>query len=676
MKKFLCGAIALNFSFLLMTTILFSSITAFADNANYPAYIQQELTDLRNIRTKALAEYSTTYCSHRCDYVASIPADFKVLFLECQNVTATNGVTYTSDFTDDYIYSQIPEQFESLVEYLTDYNLNIVTDSLIIETNVTTTTDYVTYDAVADIVEDYAPYGTYDSVICFAPEIDVFGCPNVSIGARATRTGFGYSYCPISSADTQNSGSNDLHLYSVDLALHEWIHQLESFRNINVNNSSLIFPSADLNTSNLIASRDSSHTYSSTGGKYSTGTYTWENIWYSNADPFFAGREPERTSYYAAILNGTLYDHTNDRFIGMFPAFWRFFNGQTVLGEFYAQDSNCNYAYMKPRGVMDYSSLPSNTDSYKWRLIYSVEDNIAYIQSKLYKNWIFEDNYSLFLTRINYTNSGDFYIQNVGGSSYLSYNSSSNTFSYESFSASDSQKWTITYFTNGTFTISPKTNPSKYFDLLNGYDLSGNNVQLHSWTGSTSAQSWQIRQNSDGYFNIFPAASSSRMITLSSNSLTIETDSNSSYQDWIITSADGGKEIFNGNYQITYGNYYVTKSNRALMLSTSSATIWNFEHHPADSNYFYRISPINTSTILYYDVQNNYDIEGNTVQLYPETGYDTAQSWEIQLKIDSNGEYCFQLIPMLSRTRGLKFSGITSAIISTDMYTFYLSKVS
>lgn len=112
------------------------------------------------------------------------------------------------------------------------------------------------------------------------------------------------------------------------------------------------------------------------------------------------------------------------------------------------------------------------------------------------------------------------------------------------------------------------------------------------------------------------------------------------------------------------------------MLSSSSATTWTFEHYPADSGYFYRISPINTSTALYYDVQNNYDLEGNKVQLYPETGYDTAQSWEIKLDVDSNGEYCFQLIPMLSRTRGLKFPNTTSAVISTDMYTFYLSKIS
>lgn len=675
MKKFLLVATAIYFSFSLMITTSFSSMTVFADNANYPAYIQHELTDLRNIRTKAIAEYSTTYYSHRCDYVASIPADYKVLFLECQNVTATNGVTYTSDSDNDYVYSQIAEQFESLVEYLTDYNLNIVTDSLVIEENITATTNCVTYDAVADIVEDYAPYGTFDSVICFAPEINVFGNPNTSLGARATRTGFGYSYCPISSTDTQNIGSNDLHLYSVDLALHEWIHQLESFRNINVNNSNLIFPSADLDTSNLIASSDSSHTYSTTGGKYSTGIYTWENIWYSSTNSFFAGREPERTSYYAAILSGTLYNHTNNRFVGMFPAFWRFFNGQTVLGEFYTQNSNSDYVSMNPGGVWTYSSLPSNTDSYKWRLIYSIEDDIVYIQSKLYTNWIFKDDFSFYFIKVNY-NSGNFYIQNAGNSSYLSYNSSSNTFSYESFSASDSQKWTVTYLTNGTFTISPKTNQSKYFDLLNGYDLSGNSVQLHSWTGNTSAQSWQFRQNSDGYFNIFPAASSSRMITLSDSSLTIETDNNSSYQDWRITRADGGKEIFDGNYQITYGNYYVTKNNRALMLNTSSATTWTFENYPTNSNYFYRISPINTSTALYYDVLNNYDFEGNKVQLYPETGYNTAQSWEIQLDVDSNGEYCFQLIPMLSRTRGLKFPNTTSSIISTDMHTLYLSKVS
>ena len=177
----------------------------------------------------------------------------------------------------------------------------------------------------------------------------------------------------------------------------------------------------------------------------------------------------------------------------MFPAFWRFFSGRTVLGEFFAQNSNSEYVYMNPPSVWAYSSTPSNTDSYKWRLIYSVEDDKVLMQSKIFTNWIYEDNYQLYFTKLNYNKCGDVYIQNVGSSDYLTYNSYTNTFSYDSFSASDNQKWTINYFSNSTFTISPKTDQTKYFDLVNGNDFSGNSIQLYYGTGNQSAQTWQIR---------------------------------------------------------------------------------------------------------------------------------------------------------------------------------------
>ncbi len=71
------------------------------------------------------------------------------------------------------------------------------------------------------------------------------------------------------------------------------------------------------------------------------------------------------------------------------------------------------------------------------------------------------------------------------------------------------------------------------------------------------------------------------------------------------------------------------------------------------------ISPVGSTSTLYWDVNNNYDLEDNLVKLYPRTGYDTAQTWKVVMQ--DNGSVV--LIPMISLTRGLTFKKFHISVI-------------
>ena len=108
------------------------------------------------------------------------------------------------------------------------------------------------------------------------------------------------------------------------------------------------------------------------------------------------------------------------------------------------------------------------------------------------------------------------------------------------------------------------------------------------------------------------------------------------------------------------------KPGRSFLLSITLNDMYAFI--PGDNYYF--ISPVGSTSTLYWDVNNNYDLEDNLVKLYPRTGYDTAQTWKVVMQ--DNGSVV--LIPMISLTRGLTFKNSTSVLSSSYDY-WYLEKV-
>lgn len=245
-----------------------TSTTVSADTSAFPSSVQNEITELQAIRTKALQEYNY-YAKRKCNYKGAISSDYRILFVETKNVKTNKGNTAKTTTEDNQLFAQIPSQFEMVVEYLSDYNVNIITDTLIIDEQVTATSDYVQWENVDALIADYAPYASYDSVIVFSAEHNDFGCPNTSIGARDAVRGYSYSWVPIALWDHKSYNPNpNHHLYSVDVAIHEWLHTLESFRDIS--GTTVLMPSADI--PNTITPKSDAN-----GNYYTNGNYRWDN---------------------------------------------------------------------------------------------------------------------------------------------------------------------------------------------------------------------------------------------------------------------------------------------------------------------------------------------------------------------------------------------------------------
>ncbi|MBR6670222.1 MAG: hypothetical protein IKL31_05690, partial [Ruminococcus sp.] len=342
-----------------------TSVNASAATVNVPQSIQTELNELQSIRKKALQEYDY-YAKRKCTVKSAIPADFKVLFVEAKKVKTRNGTTATMTKTDQDIFSKIPEQFEQVVEYISDYNVNIITDTLIVDDVVTATSDYVLAENIQPWINKYAPLGGYDDVIVFTTNDSNFGNPCASLSTWDNSFGYGYIWSPILDS---NVNSNK-HYYSVDVAIHEWMHTLEAFSNID--GREVLMPSADIKNINNL-------TLNSNKTEYTNGYYKWANDWPTDERngkslEFYKGVEEANLAYGRAFLTGRLYDMNKFRYVGMFPSFWKLFSGKTFLGEFYAQDASGKYAAFLGSDTQktSYVNAPAtNKADYVWKLCYS-----------------------------------------------------------------------------------------------------------------------------------------------------------------------------------------------------------------------------------------------------------------------------------------------------------------
>lgn len=455
----------------------------------------------------------------------------------------------------------------------------------------------------------------------------------------------------------------------------------------------------------------------SSSSYYSNNYYRW---------PIYqtSGIEVRLTNFYKAVLRGEVYDISESRNVGMFPKLWKITPKKMFLGTYTLKLSNNNMYFYNNDGSLSYTSTYTNDIKFQWNLVYDFKyGNVAIISNLDYKRFDINNLYvsstclnlgyctgyntaqtfkpvsnsdgtykfqciipgkdsyfirlygtSMGLSTINSYNSwvltkvntyeGEYYIKSVSENKYLT--ADDKVMSVTGFTASDNQKWKLRYYNDGFYTISPSNNTSLYFDVNNNSDTDGRLVSLGNWTGYPTAQSWQFRYNSDGTYYIVPLVSTTRGLTYN-DGFSITTLNGNNNQKWVIEKVNSGKEIFEGKYWIKNSNgQYLGYSGSKLNLGQTAST-WNFTSYK--DNYYF-ISPVGSSSVLYWDVMNNYDIEGNSVNLYVYTGYNTAQTWKIAIQDDGSAA----IIPMISLTRGLTFKNSTS-VISTSYDYWYLEKV-
>lgn len=298
----------------------------------------------------------------------------RILFVRCNTL---NGQTL--DTIDNGIYARMIPQFESFVESFSNYKVDVVVEQRIIG-SVVTSNEFVDYFDIQTELDRLAPFGTYDSVIVLGKDGVLSGNPITTINAFDKNTGFGYTYCPISLIDRSIDWENCNHLYTTEIVLHEWLHQLEAFLLVEgfdfpcvhgylesrsrMNNSSeydnsatdgcsyeIIFGQSKDNLLNGIEPLIDYNEISNTGGRYE-----WDIT-------VSTGIEPVLTSYYKAMLDGTLRESSHK--VGMCPTAWQFFNCSTMFGRYYMQNSNNYYKYLHNNAIL-LSDNVINNDEYKW----------------------------------------------------------------------------------------------------------------------------------------------------------------------------------------------------------------------------------------------------------------------------------------------------------------------
>lgn len=729
-----------------LTASLFTgTFMAHADIADSGNNIVTECTQISNLKTAALNEYKSGSYSN-----SSIPADYRVLFVECKSIK-TSKKTYNTTSVEDTIFNEAVKNFEDSVESFSNYNVNIIADKKYISETINCTGSYVTYENVKSYLADFAPYGYYDAVLVCAA-VSEFTLGVTSKAQFSGDTGYGYTYVTICTSNDQNSinkGTKTSYPYltTTNVAIHEWLHTLESYRDLGISypnthgylddyteaSAASYSTLSDDNDDNcyycdyedifghssediITYSEDSITPYASSN--YSNNYYRW---------PIYqtTGIEVKLTNFYKAVLRGEVYDISDTRNVGMFPKLWNLNPRKMFLGTFTLKLSNNNNYFINNNGSLSYTTAYTNDKKFQWNLVYDFKHgNVAIISNVdnkrfdinnvsvsptclgigyatgyntaqtfkpvlnsdgTYKFRCIIPGYSTYYIRLygssmglsdtnSYNNwvltkvnayEGDYYIKNVSENKYLTVNDKA--MSLTGFTASDNQKWKLRHYKDGFYKISPSSNLSLYFDVNNNSNTEGRSVALGAWTGYPTAQTWQLKYNSDGSYYIVPLVSTTRGLTYN-NGFSITTLNGNNNQKWIIEKVNGGKGLFEGKYKIkNSNNQYIGFSGSNLTIGQTAAT-WNFKSYK--DNYYY-IMTNTSSSALYWDVQNNYDLENNTVNLHILTGYNTAQTWKVV--VQDNGTV--KLIPMISLTRGMSYKNSKFAI-STTSDNWYLEKVS
>lgn len=542
-KKALQKAAAAMSVSLLMTSVM--QVHAATGVQAFPESVQSRMNLLQQTRSEIFYEYST-YAHQKCYYETDTPPQYRFLFIEARNVKTQNGRDAKTTAEDDEIFAKAAVQFEQVVEYLAEYNVDIVVDTLILDDQVQATTDYTRYPDMQKFIRKYAPYGTYDTVITFTCENTDFGCPNTSYSSREPMSSAGYAWVPIALWDHESFDpeirEKPWHLFTVDLAMHEWIHQLESFGNLD----GIIMPSADIFGKGTDLLRLSSDQRTVTNDQLE-----WDYIWpedtvYKNSADFLKGREPDSVSYARAYFNGRIHDIAKDRYLGMFPSFWRVYDGKCFFGEYYAADPDGKYQAFLGEDTAEMSrenGIVYQDDSYIFDMYYSLEENKIMSLSRKFPNWRFPyENTQLndcTFTKISFGETGDYYLMNQGNGKYLAFDAEKQAFTFSDFKTDDSICWTITYLGDNFVRISPKAAPALRFDVGNAWDVDDNPVIIYVETGVDRAQEYQLRQNADETYSIYPQLSYKRCVTNKSGNIVLAEDKKANVQKWLIEKADG-----------------------------------------------------------------------------------------------------------------------------------------
>ena len=225
MKKLFKRTLSIMTLSVLTSSLISGSITVNADIADSGNDIVSECTQIDNLKSAALSEYSAGSYTN-----SSIPSDYKILFIECKSIK-TSTKTYNTTSVEDTIFNEAVKNFEDSVESFSKYNVNIIADKKYITDTINCTGSYIMYEDIKDYLADLAPYGYYNAVlVCGA--VSEFTLGVTSKGQFNGETGYGYTYVTICTSNDQNNVNKGIntsypYLTTTNVAIHEWLRSEE-----------------------------------------------------------------------------------------------------------------------------------------------------------------------------------------------------------------------------------------------------------------------------------------------------------------------------------------------------------------------------------------------------------------------------------------------------------------
>lgn len=622
------------------------------------------------------------------------PAPFKVLFLAYQSVKY-NGVIYTMTTAQKNYLNQIAKNFEASVEKFANNNVDIEITVFFVGSTVDIPAKYnsdgsagpftITLGDAKAALSERNVMGTYDSVICTS---GYSGNSVLGMTYDAIHNGYGYSYIKLGSVTAIPDLTRPTTL-GTQVAIHEWLHQLESFR---------VWLGIDY---------PDTHAYQG-GDKY-------KDYEHYTVDP-----EIEWASYYKDVLSAKVL-YKGSKYIGMYPKMWRVTPRAMMAGTFCIKNAGSGQ-YLKlaeDKNKLNQSAFIQEP-SIKWILYYRKNNSFTIINKEKYRfdvlnaynqngtfinagatssvvkaqTWDIQTNddgtYSIFtmldgtrrciqigtqssdrpvlytadgtdsqkwiFEQINLIEEDTYYIKNAGTGQYMDA-TGGNEVNVTDFASKTSQKWKLVYKGDGYYTLTPMSSTSYYLDVLNAWNTENNYVNVGPASTAPKAQRYMLRKNADGSFYIVPQLSTNKGVGLDESKGTrtvLKTLNGSETQKWVFERIS---KLHNGTYYIknTSNSLYMdaTGGNQVNVtgFAANSSHEWKFQYIGND---YYTITPM-SNTSYYLDIFNAWNTENNYVNVGVKSTAPRAQSF----RLSENEDGTFYIIPKLSTTRGVAIGDST-----------------
>ena len=638
--------------------IVISSIVAFREwrlIINIEKNIFDEVSSIEHYRNEAQTQYNNKNRTANL-----VPPDYHILFI-LVNKLNIRGNLYEVNATERRIFYEAVDNFVGSVETFTNNNVHIIANTKEIDAEVSITRaegSCLFYGEIEEYLKKYHTLGLYDAVIFASKECGMGGAVTSITMFEWDQILHGHTHIEIPSTDYNRVGHSYPmeypHLYTTNYFIHEWMHQLEGGYRSKLN---IIYPFT--------------HAYNSdmdnpTQPWQFRDNYSWNTTYFDDTTRYPYIVEPSYSSYYRAVLACDVkYIPDNNRYVGMYPLFWKLVPRKLFLGQYIIQkSSNSKYKYTEGNGETD---TLENTDSFIWSIYYSLANSSLKIKNFFKSGFpsISSDVSQYILTRVGPYDEGSYYLVNKTLSKVLGYSYSGSTYTPEmlNYRSSDYQNLTLRHHDCCYYLVSPSTYLERYLDLVNNSNTEGKQVQFYVLTGYFTAQTWQFR-NSDSNYKVHPLKSPTRSLAYYNGCLRICLATNSNAQMWGLEKKDNGKFMIDKTYKICdENNNYICDNGGNSLGVNSAGTEWHIEFY--EDNY-YKIYVIRSGVKYYFDVLNAYDTENRTVQLQYQTGYHDAQSWKFLLQPDDS----FLIVPRLSLTRGLTYS--SSMKLTSNPTSWYL----